>query len=176
ADLGRWQETAKSRPGWDARNIDMSRFVRSGEVVFDFGAGARTVREMVPENCRYCPIDCVASDPSVYVVDFNCSFGLPDPKPTCLYMSGFLEYLDDLPGFVERLRRAAPDTFAVFSYGWEIREPERRAQAGWRNDLGGLAAATAFFSSHFNHLRQVSSHGKPGARQAIFTGVTRPFG
>lgn len=174
ADTARFARTARERPGWDARNEMMSRLVRPGETVWDFGAGARTLREMIPADCTYVPIDCVASDPSVFVQDYNLGFALPPGRPDCLYMSGFLEYLDDPLGFLDALRRALPPTFAILSYAWEIADPVQRRRGGWRNHLGDLAATMAALGRHLDHLREAGSHGRPGARQAILTGRTRP--
>lgn len=173
ADTLRWQGVAAVRPGWDARNEAMSRFVRPGDTVFDFGAGARTLRAMIPASCRYVPIDCVPSDPSVFVADYNTGFALPEGAPTCLYLSGFIEYLDAPEAFFSALRAALPGTFAVLSYAWEIAEPEQRRRGGWRNHLGDLAATEAWFAAHLADLRMVGSHGRRGARQAIFTGILR---
>lgn len=175
ADTARWVATAarKKKSYWDDRNLMMSRFVRQGDVVYDFGAGARKLREMLPESCTYCPIDCVASDPSVFVVDYNLGFALPALPPTCLYMAGFLEYIDDLPEFFAQLRRSVPGTFSVFSYTFEISDLIRRKSAGWRNYLGDLAATESFFASHFSNLRQADMFGTEGTRQVIFVGELR---
>ena len=49
----------------------MSRYIKSGERVFEFGAGRCQLREMLPPNASYTPSDLVARLPGTYVCDLN---------------------------------------------------------------------------------------------------------
>lgn len=101
---------------WEARAKFISKFIRSTDRVVDFGAGNRKLSRFIASTCEYIPVDCVDDLPGTYVVDYNIETRFPDQEFDVAVCAGFLEYLDDLPGFFRALSERAPGKTIIFTY------------------------------------------------------------
>jgi len=84
-----------------------SRFIDPGMRVLDVGCAAMLVEPHLPPGCTYLPLDCVARDERTFVCDLN-SETLPPIQADIAVVLGVLEYLYDIPLFLQRLFQVAP--------------------------------------------------------------------
>lgn len=134
-DRDRWERTAQEAPRWDARNRIIAAVVPPGSSVVDLGAGAQTLREMLPDGCRYVPVDLVPG-PGVIVCDFNAGEFPELATPADIAVgSGVLEYLSDPEWFLRRLPELAPRAVVSYAVWRTYQTPRGRRRAGWVSDL-----------------------------------------
>lgn len=128
---------------WEWRAQIISKFIRPDDCVFDFGAGNRKLERLLPPSCRYVPIDAVDTLPGTFTVDFNKEFRLPQEPMTVAVCAGFLEYIEDVPGFFMKLREAAPRSVVLFSYllSKETARSAMRVTSAYRSLEAVLSAA-----------------------------------
>ena len=150
-DRERWERTARELPRWNARNRLIADLIPPGSAVVDLGSGARTLGEMLPEGCRYTPVDLVAS-PGGIVCDFNAG-EFPDlPEPVDIAVcSGVLEYLTDLPGFLRRLPVLAPRAIVSYAVWRPYQTRAGRRRAGWVSDLVRAELESALAGAGLRH-------------------------
>lgn len=119
-------------------------FVPPGAAVADIGCASMQLERFLPPGTRYIPVDVVARDPRTVVVDLNLA-RLPPLGADVVVVLGVLEYLNDVPGFVQQLQ-----SDAIVSYAPYDLMPDRdRAASGWKNSytttgLGGLFERSGF--------------------------------
>ena len=127
--IERWVEMGpKASPGLVERAQIAASFIRPGARVADIGCGAMVLEPHLPQGAHYIPIDCVRRDSRTVVVDLN-----REPMPSLgldvIVGLGVLEYLDDVPGFLQQVRCEA-----IFTYAPLEKNPRhRRASSGWFN-------------------------------------------
>jgi hypothetical protein len=135
SDRQRWVRNATEAPRWDDRNRLIAAFVPEGVSVLDLGAGAMTLREHLPDGCRYQAVDLVPG-PAVAVHDFNAGeypeLGEVADLAVC---SGVLEYLGAPGALLERLPRLARRSIVSYAPWRPSQGLEQRTAAGWVNHL-----------------------------------------
>jgi hypothetical protein len=165
--LEQWRQNALSSDDrWLKRAQTIAALVEPGDVVLDLGAGDQKLRTLLPDGCRYLPVDCVDALPDTFVVDFNAGFALP-PGPFDLIVSaGFFEYVKDLPSFMTALAKSCEGTRVIFSYSYS------RPKSGdylKLNAMRNSRECIRFFGPYVDGLREVDAQPK----QSIFTGRLR---
>lgn len=128
--IERWRDMGdKISPGRDERAQIAARFIPNGCCVVDVGCGTMMPLERhLSPGTRYVPVDVVRRDARTVVVDLNVA-RLPDLKADYVVALGVLEYLNDVPGFLEQI-----DCNAIFSYApVDLEKPRDRAASGWVN-------------------------------------------
>lgn len=112
-DMERWRDSRNLAPVWGVRSMRASRFIAPKARVLDLGAGAQTLKHLLPDGCHYTPSDVVARTADTAVADLNCR-EFPPGYYDVVTALGVLEYVHDLSWLFERIRQAAP--VAVVSY------------------------------------------------------------
>lgn len=130
-DRVRWTDPAQLSPAWDGRAERSVRFIPRGARVLDLGCGAMALERFLPAGCEYIPCDLVARDARTIVCDFN-SGEFPQADCDIAVALGVLEYLQDVPAFLARLRAIGRPV--VLSYNLAGEGPEDRRALGWIND------------------------------------------
>jgi O-methyltransferase len=167
-DLHAWRKTAMgSQPGWEARAQVISHFVRPTDVVLDLGAGDQKLRKYLPARSRYIAVDCVDERPGTFVVDFNAEFRLPDCDFNVIVSAGFLEYISDLPQFMDRLAAACPGRMFIFTYHYTPAHPKKHHSLHKLNALRDAQECGSFFGRYVDDLHEVVSFKD----QSLFIGV-----
>lgn len=172
-DLGAWCEAARGSPQstWEARAQVISHFIRSTDSVLDLGAGDQKLRKYLPLSCRYTPVDCVNERSDTFVVDFNADFRLPESDFNVIVAAGFLEYIADLPRFMDRLAAACAGRFFLFTYHYTPRDPAKHAHPFRKlNALADAQECRSFFSKYVDDLHEILSFSDQG----LFTGILSP--
>lgn len=98
--LARWEALAREPTPWPGRLAALARHIPPGSSVLDIGAGSRDLALLLPPECRYQALDCVAGPtPGGLVVDLETCEGFPAGLTLCGYdvavMAGVLEHLVD---------------------------------------------------------------------------------
>lgn len=163
-DLELWNETARTaQPKWENRAKLISHFLRPGDTVLDLGAGDRKLRKYIPASCGYIPVDCTDALPGTFVVDFNSEFRLPDEPFGVIVSAGFIEYLRDLEGFLQRLSQECDGKTFYFTYSYRGRDKGKRYRK-----LNGFASANQcvdMVSRYASDVREIIRFGN----QSLFS-------
>lgn len=169
-DLKKWRSVARRQPpdSWLLRAEVAAYFIRANDVVCDLGAGAQAIRSLLPPSVGYIPVDCVKERADTIVIDFNKDFSLPNQPFNVILCLGLLPYIDDLPGFFERLAATQAGKFILFSYGFDRRiEGSKR----WmRNHIDSLDEGLAFFSRYVDNLTMLAAI-KEERKRFLFSGT-----
>ena len=149
-DFARWTDSDNLKDAWRYRSTLAAKYIPAGATLLDVGCGKMAFEEMLPERCRYIPVDVVARDSRTIVCDLNndeypCVKGV-----THIVVLGVLEYLCDTASFFAWLGRVECQTL-ILSYVTlnERMPPSKRRAVGWINDLNreelvGLASSSEF--------------------------------
>jgi hypothetical protein len=112
-DIERWQDTRNLASAWGGRSMLVASMIAPGAHVLDIGAGAQTLKTLLPTSCRYTPSDVVARTSDTIVVDLNRQ-EFPPGLYDVITALGVLEYIYRVGPLLERARAAAPA--AIISY------------------------------------------------------------
>lgn len=123
--LSRWRAVGDR---WPTRLALVASFIPPGSSVLDLGAGARALRDHLPEGCEYTPAD---------LPEFDMNAGLwPEGAFDVAVMAGVLEYADRPDEALLRLRELAPLAIVTYAHDW------RRPDPDWNNlDAAGFVSA-----------------------------------
>jgi hypothetical protein len=128
-DYDRWEKNATATPPWDERNIILARHIPAGNSVLDLGAGAQTLRKLLPQ-CTYVPCDLVQSTPDCIVCDFNKDIYPPaDLRFDIVVGSGVMEYLREPLVFLTKIKTYAP--LILLSYQPLTKTFDKMARLKW---------------------------------------------
>lgn len=156
SELGRWRNPASHQAGWGDRGRILAGFVRPGERVFEFGAGASVVAAALPSGCHYVGSDAVPLRESVVRFDLNAAT-LPQLSGHDLALfSGVLEYVHDLDRLTTFLARAFRSVICSYAVVQEATPEEfaRRRYSGWFNDLDQAAFRRLFQAAGYALTRE----------------------
>jgi hypothetical protein len=128
-----WRQTPDR---WVERNAAIAAHIRAGDSVVDFGAGAQSLRGMLPEGCSYLAIDIDSRTPETLFADANADIYPEIGMHDLLVLGGVLEHLErpgSLLAWARGVARRVIVTYETVS-PYRLTVLDRRAQ-GWRNDL-----------------------------------------
>jgi hypothetical protein len=112
-DIERWQDTRNLDPVWEPRAVLAARMIPAGSHVLDLGAGAQTLKMLLPPGCRYTPSDVVARTPDTLVADLNRA-EFPAGRYDVVTALGVLEFIHRPDLLFPKMRQAGPT--AIVSY------------------------------------------------------------
>jgi len=167
----RWGNSRSLSPDWDSRTEQIARLIPSGATVLEFGAGRMTLRDHLPEGCRYTPSDLVDRGHGTIVCDLNARELPAFPPHDVAVFSGVLEYINDVSCVVNHLCKYTKmiiTSYAVF-HG-SSRRLERRS-CGWVNDYSPSEFEDLFSRSGFR-----CDHVEDWRNQRIFRFVRQQTG
>ena len=177
-EVDTWSGVASSnQPSWEYRSEIIAKLIRATDTVFDFGAGNRKLSRFIPKTCSYVPIDCTDEIPGTFLVDFNVEFKIPEATFDVAVCAGFLEYLDDLPGFFRSLAQKAAGRQIIFTYLFsdETHRLEMKTHNAYR-DVNELLSAIGNSVSHvdiFAHDRDTTYFSATLSENAGSTSINR---
>jgi hypothetical protein len=134
-DVARWSDPDNLHDSWNARSVAAAKHIPSGSTVLDIGCGKMTIERLLPEGCRYIPVDVVARDERTIVCDFNKGERPPTEGVTHVTVLGCLEYLNDPSAFwawLQSVRRPLVLSYVDFQPSYSVK---RRRAMGWVNHL-----------------------------------------
>ena len=126
-----WSSSAEFAETWKGRIALMASHISTPGVVADFGCGMMWLKPLLPPTNSYLGIDYMARDPQTIVADLNRD-SLAGIRADVGFLSGVLEYVQDVPAFVEKLKALALKQI-ILSYCTLETHPdmERRRHLNW---------------------------------------------
>ncbi len=129
-----WRKIEFFDERWKNRIRSMSQYLRPTDAVLDLGCGQMWLKELLsPENC-YHGCDYMDRGPGTLVCDFNAR-QFPDVKADVTFISGCLEYVEDVEWFTARVAAAAPKCIIAYCILKAGDDKAKRRQNAWVNDL-----------------------------------------
>jgi hypothetical protein len=98
-----WSSSAEFDEAWKRRIELMARYIDGPGRVADFGCGMMWLKPLLPAANSYLGIDCLPRTPETIVLDLNRD-SLDGVHADIAFLSGVLEYVEDVPGFVQKLK------------------------------------------------------------------------
>ncbi len=153
-DKGRWRKVANFNHAWSTRHELMAAWIRPRDVVIDLGSGPGRFAAHLPSGCRYIPVDLVPRGPGSVVRDLNRE-PMPDLRGDFVVMSGVLEYIHDLPGFLAGTVRLAPRAAASYACAETFLNLRARRANGWVNQCTEPELRSMFATAGWEVLEDV---------------------
>ncbi|MBJ6799249.1 class I SAM-dependent methyltransferase [Geomonas propionica] len=101
-----WREIEHFDEQWKRRIKGLAYLLDQEKSVLDLGCGRMWLREFLPDGTRYFCCDYVARSPETIVCDFNRN-EFPDLRVDVCFVSGCLEYVEDVDWFLGRIAQAS---------------------------------------------------------------------
>lgn len=143
SDYKRWTNAESLEVWWHSRTERIARLIPPSTRVIEFGAGHRQLEKFLDPSCLYIPSDLIDRGPGTIICDLN-RRPLPDLhhlNADVAVFGGVLEYIRDLPSFIEWLSEQISLCIASYAYVprttsfiQKMREKRRRLYYGYLND------------------------------------------
>jgi hypothetical protein len=124
----KWSDIEYFDADWKKRIAVMAGMIPAGATVLDLGCGMEWLKDYLPEGSGYVGVDYVRRSQATIICDFN-RREFPDGRADVAFVSGCLEYIEDVPWFVSEISEHADS--CILSYC--TAEKFRRREPGWRN-------------------------------------------
>lgn len=131
-----WKQFEYFEETWKERIRFMAAYLDEGKVVADLGCGKQWLREFLPQNCEYLPVDYTERSNDTMVCDFN-EYEFPNIYVDVVFVSGLLEYIKDINWFVEQVANHAHEKIVLSYCSWDGTAKAFRARKrnNWINEL-----------------------------------------
>ena len=142
SDIERWRKASELHENWDDRTRILASMIKPNSAVIEFGAGALSLKELIPETCSYTASDIVSRAPGVLVCDLN--EGIPfelTPFDTAIF-SGVLEYVFDIDKVFYQLNNSIDKI--LLSYACKEISNANRLRNGWLSDYSRMELEKIF--------------------------------
>jgi hypothetical protein len=128
----KWQNIEYFDADWKKRICKMAELIGDEKVILDLGCGKMWLRQFLGPEKVYLGCDYVKRDADTIVCDFN-KYQFPDCQADLCFVSGCLEYVEDLNWFFDEIARHA--LVLVVSYCTYELSPDIRLRKslGWVN-------------------------------------------
>jgi hypothetical protein len=144
-----WKDIEYFDERWKDRVKFMAQYIDEGTTVLDLGCGKMSLKNYLPKNCRYIPVDYRVRSSDTLVADFN-----KNEFPTLItdisFISGSLEYINDYMWFLrttgEHTHQKIILSYCVLDTHPDIR---KRKQLHWVNHLSAGSIENAIQTSGF---------------------------
>jgi hypothetical protein len=100
-DIARWSDDNSYDPEWRQRSSQIAAHIKPKSSVLDIGCGLMSLREFLPQDCRYQPVDIVARAPETIICNFNQRELPPRELYDVVVCAGLLEYIHEVEWFIE---------------------------------------------------------------------------
>lgn len=143
-----WQQIEYFDEAWKQRIRLMVQYIPVNSSVIDLGCGKMWLQEILPKGCAYYPVDYVSRGENTIVCDFN-RHEFPTIKADISFVSGCLEYVNDVGWFVECI--ANQTNSCIISYCTTDFFPnlEERHSRTWVNHFSAQAIVAIFEKKGF---------------------------
>lgn len=142
SDLKRWIKSSELHENWNERTEIIASMLKPNSVIIEFGAGALSLKELIPKTCSYTASDIVSRTPGVLVCDLNENIPFElEPFDTAVF-SGVLEYVFDMDKVFYQLNNSIDNI--ILSYACKEISNANRLRNGWLSDYSRLELETIF--------------------------------
>ena len=151
-----WKDTSTWPVAWEDRTRKMAELIADGESVIEFGCGNQVLSSLVS---YYTAVDLYDRGNGTIICDLNAET-LPEFKShDVAFLSGVIEYINDVPRLIEMLSETAEAV--VCSYNARELSPTLDYHAlGWMNHFGSNELEAMFRDEGFtcNIIRWLHGH------------------
>ncbi len=139
-----WSQKEEFDARWKKRIEVMASYIDIPGIVADLGCGMMWLEPFLKEGNTYLPIDYIKRDERTVVVDLN-KRPLPPLSASVGFLSGVLEYISDLRGFLDYLQESKLDKI-ILSYCTleNIPDLRMRKSLNWVNNESIYFLLSAF--------------------------------
>ena len=142
SDFERWIKSCELHENWNERTKILASMVQPNSSVIEFGAGALSLKGLIPKTCSYTASDIVSRTPGVLVCDLNENIPFElKPFDTAVF-SGVLEYVFDIDKVFCQLNNSIDNI--LLSYACKEISNANRLRNGWLSDYSRLELETIF--------------------------------
>jgi len=133
-DVWNWRGPKQLEPVFGRRRARMivALNLKPGAVLLDLGCGTAAMRKMLSKASSHLPADVAARAPLFVVSDIYRGELPPGGEATHVAALGVLEYVEDLPAFLQALRGYNLPVFVSY-YATDDTPDVERAALGWKN-------------------------------------------
>ena len=143
-----WQDIEYFDEGWKERISSMAEFIDPNVKVMDLGCGKSWLKNYLPENCEYIPVDYIKRSAECIVADFN-KKQFPQIKADVLFVSGCLEYIKDYSWFISKLCSHGNRIIISYCTTDEFPNWSKRKSLLWENHLSSSILINYFEKKGF---------------------------
>jgi len=154
-----WSSSAEFDEAWKRRIEAMARHIEGPGTVADFGCGMMWLKPLLAPANAYLGIDCLPRTPETIVLDLNTG-SLEGIDADIAFLSGVLEYIEDVPGFVRKLK-ARNFRQVILSYCTLEKHPDMAARlnCNWASHESIFELLGCFLPDfHLSALDEVNNH------------------
>ena len=154
-----WQDIEYFDAGWKERIRQMSVFIQPNKKVLDLGCGKMWLKEYLPSNCLYVPVDYIRRSDDCMVADFN-KKEFPGITTDIAFISGCLEYVKDYAWFIRRVTECSEEVIISYCTTNEFPGKNIRKQYHWVNHISAERLVDLFKSEGFELKTQAKTNNK----------------
>jgi hypothetical protein len=145
-----WEQIEYFDEKWRIRIACMAKFIEEHtKSVADMGCGKCWLKDILPARIKYIGVDYKRRECTDNIVcDFNVG-EFPEITADVVFCSGILEYLENLPAFVQKICRITDQVILSYCSTDYQRNLKVRKSLGWKNHLSNLEIINIFLEKGF---------------------------
>lgn len=145
-----WKEIEYFDEKWKKRISQMSKYIKPGDSVVDYGCGQMWLKDFLDPTCAYYGVDYCDRGDGTIICDFN-KMQFPAQGATAAFVSGCIEYVENPGWFISNI--VTHHSKCVISYCCTDNFPDMRHRnsLGWKNHLT-KAELISLFENNGMHL------------------------
>lgn len=155
----KWQDVEYFDNRWKERIKQMSAFIEPNKKVLDLGCGQMWLKEYLPPNCLYVPVDYILRSNNCIVADFN-KKEFPRITTDIAFISGCLEYIKDYTWFIRCVTQCSEQVIISYCTTNEFPAKTIRKRYHWVNHLSAEKLIALFISVGFKLETQAKTNDK----------------
>lgn len=133
SDFQRWSRSDVMHDNWQERTVALSKYIKKGSSVVEFGAGAAILQSALDVTIQYQPVDIIKRKENFIVCDLNSyPLDLDLTRYDTALFSGVLEYVYDLDTLLLELSKNIK--YIPLSYACRDVCKQNRLNNGWLSD------------------------------------------
>jgi hypothetical protein len=156
SDIKRWSNIANFSPDWETRTALIAELILPDSKVLEFGCGRMKLVKYLPLGCTYIPSDIISRGPGTLVCDLNARHLPTFPTVDVIVFSGVLEYINDVPRLISRLKNSCSTIIASYALATNrgVFDIMQRRNVGWVNSYNEEDLIQIFQRNGFSSVKR----------------------
>lgn len=147
-----WKDVERFNTEWNERIELMARYIPAEcRSILDLGCGEMTLKNYIPETCKYLPVDYTDRGLGTIVCDFN-KREYPSQPRDLTFMSGIIEYVRDYDWFIQKAVFGSSTIIASYCTLDTIPSKRQRRLNAWHNHLTDKELVSSFRKYGAQHI------------------------
>lgn len=144
-----WKDIEYFDESWKYRIEFMSTSIKPGSSILDLGCGKMWLKDYLPENCTYIPVDYTPRGPDCRIYDFN-KYQFPQIQVDTAFISGCLEYIFDVDWFIDNICLFSNQCILSYCTTDQTKDLTIRNKRLWVNHLSSSELISLFIKHNFS--------------------------